>query len=113
VGQRDAAVPLVELAMRSFADLGDGWSIAEGLEAVATTRSDVDPRGAALLGGAAERLRERIGMRPHPSDVRLRQVRFDEARGRLPNLVFDEAWNEGRRMALESALDIASPARAG
>jgi hypothetical protein len=33
--------------------------------------SDSDPRLAAQLGGAAERLRERIAMRPHPSDARI------------------------------------------
>lgn len=71
MGQPAKAAIQIERAMEIVAGLGDGWSIAEGLEALAAMHSDSDPRLAAQLGGAAERLRERIAMRPHPSDARI------------------------------------------
>lgn len=93
--------------MEIFANLGDGWSIAEGLESVATLHSDTDPRSAALLGGAAERLREWIAMRPHPADVRINNTHLERAHARMPGNAFEDAWNEGRRMAREVAVGLA------
>jgi hypothetical protein len=48
--------------------------IAEGLEATATVRSASAPLSAVTLAGAADRLRERISMRPHPSDARINSL---------------------------------------
>jgi tetratricopeptide (TPR) repeat protein len=97
----------LERAMGIFAELGDGWAIAEGLEAIATLRSERDPRSAALLGGAAERLRERIAARPHPSDARMNAVYLERARTRLTVAAFDEVWSRGRQMALRDAIRLA------
>jgi predicted ATPase len=102
----DAAIQ-IERAMEIFTELGDGWSIAEGLEAVAALRSDTNPRSAALLGGAAERLRERIAMRPHPAYARIRKTHLERARAQMSGMAFEDSWNEGRRMALEAAVDMA------
>ncbi|MGZ6299432.1 MAG: ATP-binding protein [Candidatus Limnocylindria bacterium] len=101
-----AAADIAE-AMATFAKLGDGWSITEGLEAVAALRSESDPRSAALLGGAAERLRERIGVRQHPADAVTIESRLERARSRMTDAAFEEAWNEGRRLAPESAASLA------
>jgi tetratricopeptide (TPR) repeat protein len=107
MGQPADAAIQIERAMEIFAELGDGWSIAEGLEAVAALHSDTDPRYAAVLGGAAERLRERIAMRPHPSDARINKAHLVRARAQLPGGEFDDAWSEGRGMTLESAVRLA------
>jgi hypothetical protein len=93
--------------MEVFARLGDGWAIADGLEAVATLRSQGDPGSAALLGGAGERLRERIAMRPHPSDARINRAYLERAREQMPSEAFEKGWIEGREMRLEEAVRLA------
>jgi len=107
MGQPAAAAAQIRRGMEMAADLGDDWSIAEGLEAVATMCSESAPRTAALLAGAAERLRERISMRPHPSDASINRAYLDLARERLPAGAFDDAWREGQGMALESGVGLA------
>jgi predicted ATPase/transcriptional regulator with XRE-family HTH domain len=107
VGQPAEAAMHIERAMEICAELGDAWSIAEGLEAVAALHSDTDPRLAALLGGAAERLREQIAMRPQPADARINSARLDRARTQMSAEDFEVAWNEGRQMLLESAVGLA------
>jgi len=53
------AAPAIARAMEIVAEIGDGWGIAEGLEAVATLRSLRQPRSTVLLAAAAAHLRER------------------------------------------------------
>ena len=69
----------------------------EGLEAVATMCSESAPRTAALLAGAAERLRERISMRPHPPDASINRAYLDLARERLTAGAFDRRVARGPR----------------
>ena len=107
LGQPADAAIHIERAMGIVAGLGNGWSIAEGLEAVAALHSDTDPRLAALLGGAAERLRERIAMRPHPADVRINRAHLERVRAQMPGNAFEDSWNEGGRITLESAVGLA------
>ena len=97
----------IERAMGIFAELGDPWALAEGLEAVATLRSESDPRSAARIAGTAERLRERIAMRPHPADARLNSSYLERARARLRGTEFDDAWTYGRQMTAEEGVDLA------
>lgn len=107
---------LLERAMGIFAELGDGWAIAEGLEAIATLRSERDPGTAALLGGAAERLRERIAVLPHPSDVPVTAAALARARARLTAPAFDGAWGNGRQLPVPEAIRLAletDPAQGG
>ena len=104
--QMDAGHQL-ERAMGIFAEVGSGWAIAEGLEAIATLWSERDAGSAALLGGAAERLRERIAVLPHPSDARMHAACLEQARARLTGAPFDAAWSRGRQMALPDAVHLA------
>ncbi len=109
----DAAACMRE-AMEMAADLGDGWSIAEGLEAVACLCSDTDPATTALLAGAAERLRDRIAMRPHPPDATINREHVERARSTLGTVAFDEAAATGRGMPLAAIVEVAlayAPAR--
>jgi predicted ATPase/transcriptional regulator with XRE-family HTH domain len=107
MGQPADAAKHIEQAMETIVQLGDGWSMAEGLEAEAALHGESDPRLAALLGGAAERLRERIAMRPHPADARLIKTQLDRAQAQLPGSAFDDFWDEGRSMALDAVLGLA------
>jgi hypothetical protein len=60
-----------------------------------------------LLGGAAERLRERIGVRPHPADAFTIEGRLKRARVQMTETAFEDAWSEGRRLLPESATALA------
>ena len=106
-GQFADATARIDRAMTIFAELGDGWAIAEGLEAIATLRSENDATSAVQLAGAAQRLRERIAMQPHPPDARMNRAYLELARRRLTSEAFDEAWNRGRGMTIETAVDLA------
>jgi len=107
MGDRAGAERNIPRAMEMFASLGDGWAIAEGLEAVATLRSDTNARSAAVLGGAAEQLRDRIAMQRHPPDARINRTYLDRARERLTAEEFRDAWAEGRALSPQAALGLA------
>jgi tetratricopeptide (TPR) repeat protein len=106
-GQVAEATTRINRAMTIFAELGDGWAIAEGLEAIATLRSEGDASSAVQLAGAGQRLRERIAMQPHPPDARINRAYLELARRRLTSEAFEEAWNRGRGMTIETAVDLA------
>jgi hypothetical protein len=46
-------------------------------------------------------------MRPHPPDARINRAYLERARRRLTGEAFEEAWNKGRGMTIEAALDLA------
>jgi tetratricopeptide (TPR) repeat protein len=94
-------------AMELSADLGDAWSIAEGLEAVASLCSGSAPETSAELAAAAEELRDRISMRPHPPDGAINQAHLAVARTRLGATAFEQAWSRGREAPLEAAIEMA------
>lgn len=106
-GESAAAAAQIERAMEIVAGLKDGWAIAEGLEAIATLRGERDPQLAAELGGAAERLRERIAMRAHPPDDRINRAYLERARQKMGSQTFEGAWREGRGMTLQTAIGLA------
>jgi predicted ATPase/DNA-binding XRE family transcriptional regulator len=105
-GPGEAAGPIGR-AMEMVAQIGDSWSIAEGLEAVATVRSESEPRSAALLAGAAERLRERISISRHPADAIINMRHLERARKLITPEAFQDAWIEGRGLALRDAVAVA------
>jgi tetratricopeptide (TPR) repeat protein len=105
-GPGEAAGPIGR-AMEMVAQIGDSWSIAEGLEAVATVRSESEPRSAALLAGAAERLRERISISRHPADAIINVRHLERARQLITPEAFQDAWIEGRGLALRDAVAVA------
>jgi len=107
MGKPATAAVEVTRAMEMVAELGDAWGIAAGLEAVATLRSEDEPRSAALLAGAAERIRERISTLAHPSDASINRAYLELARGRLTGQAFEDAWRKGRGMTLEAAIGLA------
>ncbi|MFN2582827.1 MAG: helix-turn-helix domain-containing protein [Candidatus Dormibacteria bacterium] len=100
------ALPLVD-------ELSDLWSTAEALEAVASIRAAVRPREAALLFGAASRMREQIGMRAHPPDERLNTERREMARKLLGDELFARAMEDGRHEPFDAMLDLAHDVAGG
>ena len=94
-------------AMEIVAELGDGWSVAEGLEAVATVHSEDAPRTAAVLAGAAGRLRERIGMLPQPPDAAINSEHLERTRRRMTASDFEEALSDGRALDPADAVSLA------
>jgi predicted ATPase len=107
LGDSRSAGEQIQSAMKIAADLGDGWGIAEGLEGVATVRSEFDPHPAAQLWGAAEVLRERISMRAHPADAATTTAYIESARIQLGVHEFDDEWAEGRAMPMDVAVTLA------
>jgi tetratricopeptide (TPR) repeat protein len=103
-GDREAAAAAIERAMNLATDLGDAWSLVEVLEAIADLVADESPRTTAVLGGAAERLREQISIRQHPADAIINESYVGLARARLQPGEFEAAWSEGRYARTESAL---------
>ena len=113
-GKSVEASSFIREAMAMAADLGDGWSIADGLEAVACLCSDTDPATTALLAGAAERLRDRIAMRPHPPDGAINREHVERARSILGAVAFEAASATGRGTPLAAIVEVAlasAPAR--
>jgi predicted ATPase/DNA-binding winged helix-turn-helix (wHTH) protein len=89
-------------------ELGDKFGITDLLEKQAALSGAVgNALRAAHIGGAAERLREEIGS-PLEAEERLRHERhMAAARAALgDDAAFDRAWNEGRAMAVEQAIEI-------
>ena len=90
-------------------DLADRLGMAESLEALAGLAFALGrPGPGACLCGHAARLREEIGS-PLPPWERLRyDRRIASARAFIGNdVAFDLAWQEGRAMTLEQAIEYA------
>ncbi len=89
--------------------LGDRWGIAEsmaGLGCVALMLAG--PVRAARILGRAERLREEIGAPLKPSERPRYDRQVAAARVALrDDAAFDRAWQEGRALALEQAIELA------
>jgi len=107
-GDYSAAGAYLSDALSIRRELGDKMGIAELLEKQAAVMSAVGRAlRAAHIGGAAERLREEIGS-PLEPDERLRHERhMAAARAALGGeAAFNRAWNEGRAMSSEQAIEI-------
>jgi len=99
-------------------ELGDRRGIAYSLEglAEAVVAARGSSRRAARILGAAERLREEIGTPLPPIDLPQYEQRVASARAALgDNAAFDRAWQEGRALTLEEAIELAlkEPAERG
>jgi predicted ATPase/DNA-binding XRE family transcriptional regulator len=111
------ATSCVEPALHTISDLGDLWSIAEGLEAIAALVAETQAEQAAMLAAAADQVRARIGMRAHPADVRVISAQVEKARSSLGDAAFIAASRRGRdgstaeMMELALTLVSASPER--
>ena len=107
-GDYSAAGAFVRDAISIRRELGDKMGIAELLEKQAAVIGAIGNAVlSAHIGGAAERLREEIGS-PMTPDERLRHDRhMAAARAALADdAAFNRAWQEGRAISLEQAIEI-------
>ena len=92
-------------------ELGDRWGMAWTLEGLAVAFARAQSSWAACIWGQAERLREEIGAPLPPSE----QPRYNRyvalACAAIGDSAFDSAWQEGRAMTLEHALEYALKGR--
>jgi hypothetical protein len=65
------------------------------------------PREAALLFGTADRIREELGAPVEPFNQERYQRDLDTTRGAMTEDDFTQAWEEGRRMRTEEAIELA------
>ena len=108
-GEYLRAQALYQQSLVIYADLGSRGSVVISFDGLAVTAIGMTkPIVAARLMGAAQRLREEIGSPVPPRE----QVEFDQqlttARALLAaDAAFDAAWQEGRAMTMEQAIDLA------
>jgi tetratricopeptide (TPR) repeat protein len=107
-GEYEAAWALYEECLAIFRELGDRRSIAGSLESLAHLATEqAQPRRAATLIGAAEALREVLGA-PLPPNY---QEEYDRSvaatRQALDEEAFAAAWEQGRALTWEEAIDFA------
>jgi tetratricopeptide (TPR) repeat protein len=87
-----------------FHSSGVSWCLA-GLAGAAVL--DEDPGTAAQLWGAAEALRLSIGCRHAPAARATRERLTAIAREQLAGEAFDAAWDEGQKLTMEQAIELA------
>ena len=108
-GDNASARALFKQSIAIRQELGDRWGIAELLEGLSYVAFALArPDRAARIGGAAERLREEIGS-PLPPNERPRYDRHVAAARAAfgDDVAFDRAWQEGRALTLEHAIELA------
>jgi hypothetical protein len=101
-------------SLTMFDDLCEEKGIAESLTGLATAAAmRGDALRAALLAGAAERLRESFTGRPFPVEHRLADTSLARARREVGSRTWDDAWTRGRALrddeAVAKALDDRAP----
>jgi tetratricopeptide (TPR) repeat protein len=108
-GDYPAAGVLYEESLTIARDLGDLRGIPRMLEGRASWVAAVGSfRRAACIFGAAERLREKFGSPQSPNERNDFVKRVATARACLgDDAAFDGAWQEGRALTLEQAIELA------
>ncbi|MGQ0569585.1 MAG: ATP-binding protein [Armatimonadota bacterium] len=104
-GDDTRATELLQESLVIRRTLGTRVGTAESLEALA--RIARDPERAARLVGAAAALREAVGARLPPSDRSDYNRQLEVARASLGDTAFAAAWDQGRAMTLEQAIEYA------
>ena len=104
-GDLATARALEEEGLAMFRDLGDRPGIATSIEQLAAlVLQGGDARGAAVLWGAAARLRAEIRAKPAPAERASYDRDLAAARAALGN-AFDTAWREGAALGFDAAID--------
>jgi predicted ATPase/DNA-binding SARP family transcriptional activator len=114
--EHERALDLLRQALRRLAELGFRDVIGycfEGLAAVLAFTGQAD--ASARLLGAAEALRESLGVDLAPAERKTHEETADAVRGALGEEQFSAGWRLGRELALDEAIAYAlaaEPARA-
>jgi non-specific serine/threonine protein kinase len=95
-------------ALKAFAKQHDRTGVAEALDtlaAVAAARAD--PERAARLGGAAVAIHATIASQPAPFERAITRRLIEASRAVTGSRRWDEAWQEGQALSVETAVDEA------
>ena len=108
LGKLDAAETHWTEGLTISRDLGDRAGMADGLDGFAhLAMARESPGRAAQIWGAAERLREEIGVVLPSYDRVNYENALSATRAALGDDAFERAWREGRAMLLEDAVQYA------
>jgi predicted ATPase/DNA-binding XRE family transcriptional regulator len=95
-------------SLTAFRDLAEPGGTAEGLSGLAAVEARTGrPERAALLAGAAERLRETFAGREMPLDRRTVGRHLVAARASVDGQTWARAWADGRDLDLDDAVALA------
>jgi predicted ATPase/DNA-binding CsgD family transcriptional regulator len=105
-GAYGRAATLYDESLRLYNELGNKLGIARDLEGMATLRAACgQPEPATRLWAAAEALREEIRAPLENVERTKHEALISVARETLGEVVFANAWSEGRRLTPEQALE--------
>ena len=105
-GDLARATVLLKQVLEQLLQFGDKWSVAIALESLAVVSNEAGkPEQAAHLFGAAETIREMVGMPVREIDDYERNV--TTIRSNWADARFSQLWEEGREMSLEQAVEYA------
>ncbi|MDQ3878025.1 MAG: helix-turn-helix domain-containing protein [Actinomycetota bacterium] len=95
-------------AIISFSELRDDWGTSEALGGLAITEAvERHSDAAALLGGASEAIRELDHRMPLPADRLLIDRVLERAKALTNDATWHRAWQLGRSMTVEAAVEFA------
>ena len=107
-GRVDSAAGYGRESLAIRREIGDKRGVAESLDGLAAVEAARGaPTAAARLWGAAEVLREAIGISLPPTDREERDRGVSAARASADEISFSAAWSEGRETLLDEVLNTA------
>jgi adenylate cyclase len=108
LGEQKTARNLYNESLGINRDLGDLWAIAYLLEDIGILSLRLGrPERALSLAGASSELRQKIGAPLSPADQTRLEEMLAPARKKLNQSEQETAWNEGKGLTLDQAIDMA------
>ncbi len=92
-------------SLQAFSDLGEPAGIAEGLAGLAAVEAASQPAAAAMLAGAASRVRETVAARELPLERRIAARYLDAAAEKLGRDAWNDAWQRGRDVPTDNMIN--------
>ncbi len=109
-GDYERAVELLTMCLSQLHQFGDKWSVAGALESLASVEVERrNSKRAAKLFGAAEVLRETVGMPLLESEYESYEKDVAAIRKDLNEEKFTQAWSAGRAMTMEQVIAFVIP----
>lgn len=109
LGEAEAAQESYRRSMQLGTSTNNRWILSYALIGMGQALVESDPVRAVQLMGAGEALRKVVGSVLYAADPSLLERSIGKAREALDPATFESAWNAGRSMSLEEALDAAVP----
>ena len=106
-GDDEQALSLQRERLVLYRDLGIPWGTAASMECIARLEQNRWPNDAVCMFGAASVVIERIGTSARSTFNTDIDETLHALRSTLPDSAFQAAWNRGRDMAWENAIDFA------